>query len=210
MLDFETADVADLALSLALMALVLPLMYLSCFRRNKRCYDTALEELLAIQSDWYVKVLLEEELDKIVHAARDSLEDSDSEDSDSEDSDSEDSDSEDSDSEDSDSEDSDSEDCDYESESESDCDCECESDCPCEGDCGGDCACVFTESESDSDSDSDSESESESDAESESEIKDRSKKKTTVELLDEELEAVLANSQVTHFEKATPKLRRRR
>ena len=190
MLDFETADVADLALSLALMALVLPLMYLSCFRRNKRCYDTALEELLAIQSDWYVKVLLEEELDKIVHAARDSLEDSDSEDSDSED--------------------SDSEDCDYESESESDCDCECESDCPCEGDCGGDCACVFTESESDSDSDSDSESESESDAESESEIKDRSKKKTTVELLDEELEAVLANSQVTHFEKATPKLRRRR
>ena len=39
-------------------------------RKRSRCFDTALTELLNVQSDWYVKVLLEDELNKIVQADR--------------------------------------------------------------------------------------------------------------------------------------------
>ena len=42
-------------------------------KARKRCFDEALDELLEIQSDWYVKVLLEDELNKIVHRARKNL-----------------------------------------------------------------------------------------------------------------------------------------
>jgi len=101
-------------------------------KARKRRFDEALDELLEIQSDWYVKVLLEEELNKIVHRARKDLDQEDSVSGSSDD-------------------ESDDE-SEYESEYESDCESDCESEY--DSDYG-------TEDESEYDSEDESEDESE-------------------------------------------------